>query len=146
MLTSFIASHELNTISGELDQLEHDGLVVRVAVEVRSEAGRTWRSLVKSRVHKGEAEAIAWCLERPSVERPTFASLDAGARKAALAAGVAATDLMGFVVELVEEGRLPREEAEQVLSVWDDKSQQRGRPADYTTFAETYARRLTNRR
>ena len=141
LLTSYVASHELHTIAGELDRLEKRGLLERVAVEVRSEAGRAWRSLVKSGVHKGEAEAIAWCVQHPSDQRPTFASLDAGARKAASANGVPGTDLMGFVVDLVEDGRLARDEAEQVLAVWDDKSQQRGRPADYTSFTSPGAAR-----
>lgn len=141
VLTSYIARHEVHTIGQDVALLERSGLIEVQAVEVRSEAGRTWRRLVKNGVHKGEAEAVAWCLQMPEDQRPTFASIDAGARRVASNHRVAAVDLMGFVVELIERERLVREEVEQVLSVWEDPSQQRGRPSDYTSFADTYARR-----
>lgn len=146
VLTSYVARHELHTIGQDVGSLEAAGLIEVQAVEVRSEAGKAWRQLVKTGVHKGEAEAIAWCLQIPVERRPTFVSIDVGARRTASQRRVAAEDLMGFVVELVERERLVREEVEQVLSIWEDPSQQRGRPSDYTSFADTYARRLAIRR
>lgn len=141
VLCSFIARHELSTIASDVATLEGDGLVEVHAVEIRSPAGRRWRELVRSGVHKGEAEAIAWCAESPAMD-PLFVSIDGGARREATRQRIVAADLMGFAVELVERQRLDRADVERVLSIWDDRSQQLGRPADYTTFADTYGRRL----
>lgn len=146
-MTFFIARHELHQVSSTLQQMEEEGtLQVQESLSLRTEAGQKWRELRRQRgTHKGEAEAIAWALKTSSEERPLFVSCDRRARQTAGLHGVLATDVLGLVVETVEERIFSKEEAQAYLKAWDDRQQQLCRPPDFTTFEETYQRRLALR-
>ena len=145
LLTEYIARHELSVLSRDLDRLVSEGFVQVERVGIKTPAGRRYREFQRE-ADKGEAEAIAWALDAPSPSRPVFVSRDAGARRFAAAQGVASTDVMGVVVEAVLTGRLLRTRAEEALAVWDDRSQQVGRPEDYDSFEATFQRRIAERR
>ena len=137
-MTEFAAKHELNSIQAEIESLDSKG-----AVEIKAIARRdpTFRDLIKKGVHKGEAEAIAWILSQRKALRPLFVSRDGGAIRAARTRGVAATDVLGLVVEAIDSGIISKEQARSALVIWDDRSQQICRPADYQGFDRTFARR-----
>ena len=138
VLTEFVARRELNSIQSEIDGLEN-----KRALEIKAIARRDqmFRELTKRGVHKGEAEAIAWILSERRDSRPLFVSRDEGAVRAARANKVAATDVMGLVVEATVSGVISIEQARGALAVWDDRSQQQCRPADYKGFDRTFAHR-----
>ena len=101
------------------------------------------KNLIRRGVDKGDAEAIAWAVETfERHERPIFVSVDVNARKHAIDNQVVAVDLMGAIVEWVEEGLIDRARAIALTVVWDDRGQGQGRPSDYVTFEHTYAHRL----
>jgi predicted nucleic acid-binding protein len=134
----FAARHELNSIQVEIASLESKGAIEIKTIERRD---LTFRDLIKKGVHKGEAEAIAWILHQRKALRPLFVSRDSGAIRAARTRGVAATDVMGLVVEAIDSEVISMGQARSALVVWDDRSQQICRPADYQGFEPTYARR-----
>ena len=146
VMTEYVARHELSQVSREIEALAARRSLRVEPVMVRSPAGRRWRKLRQEGVHKGEAEAIAWALEQPARDRPIFVSRDAHALKAAREHALDAIDVMGFVVEAVVLGILPRQTAEAALEPWEDKRHQLCRPRDFTTFEETFARRWAARR
>lgn len=97
--------------------------------------------MVREGVDKGEAESIAWALDYPKSSRPVLVTQDGGARKEAKRNKVPVIDIMDFVIELVDIDAVDLSVAREALSIWEDKSQQRCRPRDFTTFDKTYARR-----
>lgn len=138
VITEYVARHELSSIDREIRDLE--GVqVLRVEPVLRRNAD--FRRLLAGGADKGEAEAIAWALAVPRGDRPLFVSLDDGARGHARDNAVPAGDIMDWLIDLIEAFVLTYSEAEQYTAPWLDQRQQRGRPRDFTTFAETFARR-----
>jgi hypothetical protein len=70
-----------------------------------------------------------------------YVSRDQGALDCAIAHKLVATDVMGVIVDLIAIGAITEDDASIALSVWDDKTQQQGRPRDWEGFAATLARR-----
>ena len=104
------------------------------------------KGLIRQGVDKGEAEAIAWAVETfERDERPIFVSVDSNARRNATHNQLVAIDLMGALVEWIEEGLIDRARAVELTAIWDDRGKECGRPSDYDTFERTYARRLDAR-
>lgn len=143
-MTGYVARHELSLLSQEVERLEATGVLRVEDVRRGTEAGNRYRAFQRE-ADKGEAEAIAWALDRAPEERPLFVSRDAGARRFARQQRVPETDVMGLVVEAVLSGRLLRAAAESALVVWDDPNQQLGRPVDYEGFDATFAKRERER-
>ena len=143
-MTEYVARHELSALAPDVARLEAAGALTVAAVAVRTPAGQRYRDF-KRVADKGEAEAIAWALERPPPSRPLFVSRDAGARRFAGEQRVPHTDVLGVLVEVVLGGHVTRERVERAVAVWDDKSQQLGRPADYVGFDATFAAREQER-
>lgn len=139
LMTEFIARHELSSLAGELSHLESAS-----RIEVHSVKGRTpehahFRRLRGDGADKGEAEAIAWAVaHRPDV---VFITHDRGARKHAMANGLAVDDVLGLAVRLVAAARLESAAAQERFARWDDEHNAFGRPSDFTTLAETWTRR-----
>lgn len=144
VMTEYVARHELSALAGDVARLEAAGQVTVERVLARSAAGRRYREFQRV-ADKGEAESIAWALERPPRSRPLFISRDAGARRFAAEQRVPHTDVFGVMVEAVLAGRLTRDRAASAVEVWEDKTQQLGRPADYETFDRTFAVRESER-
>lgn len=147
LMLGYPANVELNPLQREIAALKASGKLVVHDVVKKSLAGERMKKLIRLGADKGEAEAIAWAVEtfeRP--ERPIFVSVDVNARKHAVNNQLVAVDLMGAIVEWVEEGLLERARAEALTVVWDDRAQERGRPSDYVTFEHTYAHRLEARK
>lgn len=144
VMTGYVARHELSALAADLARLEAAGLLRVESVLARSAAGRRYRDFQRE-ADKGEAEAIAWALERAAEERPLFVSRDAGARRFAGEQRVPHTDVFGVIVEAVLLGGLSRERAASAVEVWDDKTQQLGRPADYESFERTFDVRVSER-
>lgn len=141
-MTGYIARHELSTVAEDIDGLGKSG---HLQVHDRSARDPRFRELIQRGYDKGEAEAIAWAMDLPRDQRPTFISLDKRALKAAGENGVPAGDVMDLIVESIESGEITVEAAREKVAIWDDKHQVQGKPQDYTTFDETLARRRQTR-
>ncbi|TMQ06889.1 MAG: hypothetical protein E6J90_45030 [Deltaproteobacteria bacterium] len=147
LMVGHAAYVELNPLQREIGALRSAGSLVVHEVVVKSAAGQHMKELRRSGIDKGEAEAIAWALDDDRGNlRLIFVSVDARARRHAENNRLVAVDIMGAIVEWVEEGLLDRSIAMQRVTVWDDRAQERGRPRDYDTFDRTYAHRLAARR
>lgn len=147
LMVGYPANVELNLLQNEISVLQAAGSLMVHDVVVKSPAGQRMKELKKQGVDKGEAEAIAWLVETfDRTTRPAFVSVDVRARKHATANQVLALDMMGAIVDWVEEGLLLMETARIVEAVWDDQAQQRGRPSDYDTFDRTFSHRLAARK
>ncbi len=143
LMVGHAAYIELNPLQEEIAALKNRGSLRVHEVIMKSPAGQRLKDLKKAGVDKGEAEAIAWAVEtHKRHERPIFVSVDKGARRHAMANQMVAVDMMGAVVEWVEEALLDRVTAIKLTVSWDDRAQERGRPSDYDTFDCTYDRRL----
>lgn len=136
-LTQYVALHELSDLQAEVASWRSQNLLVIESVPSPDLAYRDLRR----RIHKGEAEAIAWSLKRERQDRPLFVSGDRGALNRARENKVPSTDLMGLLVELVESGLLTTKEAKAAVEPWSDPGQQIGKPKDYTNFEATFAKR-----
>lgn len=147
LMVGYAAYVELNPLQREIQALRSNGhLAIREVVK-KSSAGERMRSLIRRGVDKGEAEAIAWAVETfERDKRPIFVSVDFNARRFATSNQLVAVDLMGAIVEWVEDGLLDRAKAMELTVIWDDRSKEQGRPSDYQTFEHTYAQRLTVRK
>jgi predicted nucleic acid-binding protein len=146
LMVGHAAYIELNPLQEEIELLKSSGSLSVPEVILKSPAGQRLKSLRKEGVDKGEAEAIAWAVETyDRAERPIFVSIDKGARRHATRNQLVAVDMMGAVVEWVEDALIDRATAIKLTVVWDDRAQERGRPGDYDTFDNTYARRLSAR-
>lgn len=144
LMTAIIARIELNPLQRLIAELVTARRLVVHEVGHATPAGRRFKELRRNGVDRGEAEAIAWSLETAS-EPPIFVSVDARARKEATKNGLTALDVMGAIVDWIEDGMLDRAVASQALGVWADRSQECGRPKDFTDFQDTYGRRLEAR-
>jgi predicted nucleic acid-binding protein len=146
-MVGYAANVELNPLQKEIAGLKIRGYLAVHDVVKKSPAGERMRSLIRQGVDKGEAEAIAWAIETfERDERPIFVSVDFNARRNAINNQLVAVDLMGAIVEWVEDGMLDRVKAMELTVVWGDRGQEQGRPSDYVTFEHTYAKRLTVRK
>jgi predicted nucleic acid-binding protein len=146
-MMGYPAHVELNPLQQEILTLRARGKLVVHDVVKKSPAGELMKKLVKRGVDKGEAEAIAWAVETLApADRPLFISVDFNARRHAAEHQLVALDLMGAIVEWVEDGLLTRARAVELTVIWDDRAQERGRPSDYITFDHTYAQRLVARK
>jgi predicted nucleic acid-binding protein len=141
VMTGYAARHELNDVQADVNGLEELGHLRVEQVFARTPAYERFRQLRNAGADKGEAEAIAWAMGQEAHDRPCFISVDREARAHAVANGLAAGDVMDLVVRLVGAGAMSIDEARVRLAPWDDRKQFFGRPADYTTFDETYGRR-----
>jgi predicted nucleic acid-binding protein len=150
VLTEYVARHELNLMQREIEHLERSRAIRVERLLKGTEAAERYRAFLRAptrgeRPDKGEAEAIAWALgERPAA-RALFVTRDDGARRFAEQSDMPVTDVMGIVVEACLVGALDRSVAVRALSVWDDRTQQRCRPADYAGFDATFAARERQR-
>lgn len=146
-MTEYVARHELSTVSTDIDALRDSGLLDIHSVPARGSPAsqNLWKLRREPRVHKGEAEAIAWAMSLPKNERPLFISDDDDARKGSARNRVPAGDLMDLAAEMLLAGITERAELRRLLSVWDDRSQELCRPRDWSGFDSTLERRTTQR-
>jgi predicted nucleic acid-binding protein len=140
IMTEYVARHELSQLAREVAALEAAGALRIEPLEAKN---ADFRRLRQSGADKGEAEAIAWALAQNP--RPCFVSVDKGARRLARENRVVAGDIMDLLTDLIGLGLLSLEEARSHAEPWNDRRQQRGRPADFTTFDEMFTRRRRNR-
>lgn len=147
VLTEYVARHELSLLQREIDRLERARTIQIARLLKGTEEANRYRAFQRPASKgerppdKGEAEAVAWALGEPPSRRALFVTRDDGATRFARRQGVPVTDVMGIVVEACVTGGLDRALASQALSVWDDRSQQLCRPADYAGFDETFVAR-----
>jgi predicted nucleic acid-binding protein len=134
-LTEYVARHELNQILDEILRAVGAGHVAIQRIERRDP---NWKRLSRS-CDKGEAEVMTWLLSLGR-DVPLFVTRDDRARRTALAEGLPATDVLGLVVDMLAIGCLQTHEAQAALSIWDDKSKQICRPADWEGFSTFEAR------
>lgn len=138
-MTDFIARHELASVANVIEGLEHAGRLATAGIKGRTPAHQRYRELQKAGADKGEAEAIAWAsLNKPNL---IFITHDVGARKHAVSHKLTCDDVFGLAIRLVESKEMTFEEAKGKFSFWDDDKNAFGKPADYTSFAETWAKR-----
>jgi predicted nucleic acid-binding protein len=140
LVTEFVARHELNSIQPEIVAAAKSG---KMELRYVRAADPKFKQLRQSGVHKGEAETIAWLVSLRREERRglLYVARDQGAVNCAKAEGLEVTDIFGVVVDLLALGDLAEDEVAITLSVWNDKTQQRGRPKDWEGFEATLARR-----
>jgi predicted nucleic acid-binding protein len=141
IMASREARNEVSSISVVIESLESSGLLRVEAVRRGTPADIRRKNLLGEALHKGEAESLAIALEGPPETRPIFVTLDTRAAEGARRHGVPCLDVMGLVVELVDRTLLTQAEARALCDPWNDRTQQIGRPADFTTFDDTFARR-----
>ncbi|MCK6588422.1 MAG: hypothetical protein L6Q76_12650 [Polyangiaceae bacterium] len=142
VLTEYVARHELSVLVADVERLVSLGFLEVKPVSSRDE---DYRRLQKE-VDKGEAEAIAWALKQARSDRPFFISNDKKALKTAINNRIAGGDVFDMMIHLMDANALSEETAREILAVWEDKRQQRGRPADFTTFQSSVAQRRAKRR
>jgi predicted nucleic acid-binding protein len=142
LLTQYVARKELCQLSADIQSLESSGTITVMPVSARDE---TFKRLRQDGVDKGEAESIAWALSLPRSERPIFISCDKGARKNAEKNGVPCGDILDLLISLIDRGIMREEDVRELLLPWDDKRQQRGRPADFSSFDATVKQRRAHR-
>jgi predicted nucleic acid-binding protein len=140
-LTSFIARTELNDIADTVNQMATSGRISIEKVLVRTPTYLEYKQLLRSGVHKGEAEAIAWICSLPKEQRPAFVSNDVGARTAAVQKGLETGDVMDLLVCIVQLGVLTKHEAQQLTIPWGCHPNAFCRPKDYTIFDTTFCNR-----
>lgn len=133
-LTEYVARHELSPVASLVLDLEGSGRVIIGSVVARTPAFEMWRRLRREGADKGEAEAIAWGASREGVPRPWFVTLDGEARRHSARCGLRAMDVRDFLVRTVALGAVAVEVVRQAVAVWDDRGQQQGRPADWSSF------------
>jgi predicted nucleic acid-binding protein len=136
-LTEFVARNELSPVLAQIQSEAKNG---RVVVHSISRRDPNYKRLERV-TDKGEAEMITWLLTLRKQDRPLFVSRDAGARRAAKNEGLFQTDVLGLVVDMLVIGCLLEPQAMEALSIWDDKSQQQCRPADWEGLATIASRR-----
>lgn len=139
-MTEYVARHELCGLTGQVTALEASGHLSVAALSARDENFRRFR---RDGTDKGEAEIVAWCLLSPRLQRPRYISNDRRARALASTEGVHPGDLLDLVIALLQHGTLSEAEVQEKLAPWDDRTQQRCRPAGFTTLAETLQRRMS---
>lgn len=137
VLTEFVARNELSPVFA---QIQAEARLGRVVIHSISRRDPNYKRLERA-TDKGEAEMITWLLTLRKQDRPLFVSRDTGARRAAKAEGLIQTDVLGLVVDMLAIGCLREREAAEALSIWDDKSQQQRRPADWEGLATIGVRR-----
>ena len=137
VLTGYIATHDLSSLSTTINALCQSGHCRVEKVTPSSVAGQMFRGLRKKPcvtksgkpVHKGEQEAVCWLVSvRPDA---TFESADAGAIDLARDHGIRAGDVLAFVCDLVVLGILNSQSASQLLTPWEDRVTGLGRPKEY---------------
>lgn len=140
LLTEYVARHELNSIQSEVLAAAKDG---KIELRYVRAADPKFRQLKQSGVHKGEAETIAWLTSLGRDERRglLYVARDQGAVDCARAHSLEVTDIFGVIVDLLALGEITDDAVAVTLSVWDDKTQQRGRPKDWDGFETTLGRR-----
>jgi predicted nucleic acid-binding protein len=137
----YVARHELNQISNEIERLEKVGVLGVVDVLARSPASVARRALLQRHpgVDKGEAEAIAWLLTNAR-ELP-FVSCDVEARRIALVERLTAWDTLDLVHEWIVGGVLSLETARTKLAAWSDNPGARWRPRGFEGVEATLRQR-----
>ena len=146
-ITGYVAQHELSSVwSSELEPLVLAGRIVRHDVKAKTPEYAKWRELQRAGADKGEAEAIAWASALAKTSRPTFVTADHGAAKHARREGVEAFDLGELAAELIVSEVVLPSEVRAKIAVWDDVSQEQGRPHGWTTLAQSLPALLARRR
>lgn len=143
-MTGYVARKELSSLSAELTSLEDKGILKVHDVKRNSPAGKRFEDL-KRRAHKGEAEAVAWAVECDAPESILFISNDNGARRLSLGERIATGDVLDLLIEFIDDGCIAEAEAKALVHQWDDPGRPFGRPAGFTGFDETIAKRRTMR-
>lgn len=138
VLTEYVQKHELCNYAETIDRYVRECTVV---TERLSAQNHDFKRLRQQGVDKGEAEIIAWLLTLRKSDRLLLVLRDVRATAAARAEKLGCTDLLGLAIDMFKMGAITESEARTVLSVWDDKTQQLGRPRDWDEFDRTWARR-----
>lgn len=142
LITEYVARKELYQLSADIQSLESSGALTVMPVSARDEA---FKRLRQDGADKGDAESIAWALSLPRSERPMFVSCDKGARKYAEKNGVPCGDILDLLISFIDHGVMREEDVRDLLLPWDDKRQQRGRPADFSSFDAAVKQRRAHR-
>ncbi len=74
LLTGYVARTELSSIATERSAMEASGCLRVHDVVARTPAAERWKRFRRERIHKGEAEAIAFALDSDRDTRPVFVS------------------------------------------------------------------------
>lgn len=140
VITEYVALHELSTLSADIDELKACG-ALRIEQVLRRQ--EHFRRLIQSGADKGEAEAVAWAItQNPG---PVFISIDRAARRLARENKVRSGDIMDLLVDMIDLGIVAMNDVRERMYPWNDRRQQMGRPVDFTTFDDTFQRRLAAR-
>lgn len=138
----FAAYHELNRIHSEIEELESSGSLEIHSIKARTSAYSVYREIVKGGADRGEAEAVAWAVDSKKTRDMVFVSLDVRARRLASSRGMVTCDVFDLMVSLSVQGHCSTDEVRKRLVDWDDIRKGFCRPGHYTTFDETWGRRL----
>ncbi|PRP90421.1 hypothetical protein ENSA5_65130 [Enhygromyxa salina] len=143
--TAIIGRNELNDVQDDVARLEALGLLEIVPVYAKTPEARKKRELQeKLRVHKGEAEAIAWgaLRVRQASERVIFVSHDSAARRAASKSSLESWDLFDLAKHWLDQGWLDIKRFKAVFESWEEDPKTLGRPQNFSSVEETFRKRF----
>jgi predicted nucleic acid-binding protein len=141
VLLGYVANNELHDVTDLVRALEDTGALSIERVLARSPESRAVRHLrQRHRIHKGEAEAIAWLISRPE-ERIPFVSCDGGARRAAVKEKLQAWTVVDLACCWVELGLASSELCDNAFQAWVDDPHAPWRTPGFTTFAAELSKR-----
>lgn len=142
LMTGFVARRELNSIETHIKEMECSKALTVYDVRTKSPEFDRYRSILRTGVHKGEAESVAWAIEKTTgATRPVFVSLDVRARKMAAANGLKSLDVFDLMVVMERRGLCKLPDIRSRLGGWDDDPHGFCRPPGFTTFDETWRKR-----
>jgi len=142
VMTGYVARHELASLQASIQEMERRSSLKVEDVRAKTPEFIRYRQFLREGAHKGEAESVAWAVEKTTRDtRPVFVSLDGGARKLAASNGMVSLDVFDLMVLAVREGLCTAEEVRTRLAAWDDDPHGFCRPPDFTSFDETWRKR-----
>lgn len=141
--TATIARNELYTVQELVQKLEALGLLRVEHILARTPAARLKREIQdKCRVHKGEAEAIAWACSVGSDRPVVFVSHDLGAQRAATQSSLVAWDLFDLGKHWLEGRYISETQFRESFAVWEADRYASGRPSTFDGVEATFQRRF----
>ena len=128
--TEYVARMELSAVARDVTGLEQAGHLQVHPVKRGTPEFERYRVLCRQG-DKGEAEAIAWALEKRLADRPVFVTRDNGATRLARQQGVPVTDVLGLTLLAVLVAAVTEVDASTALQPWEVERTGRCRPTLY---------------
>lgn len=133
----YAARHELGNLESEWQTEVNCGHLVLLPILAKDPV---YRRLLKARVDKGEAGALAAMLAEPT-DRDVFVSNDRKARDWAKREGVNQWDALDAMIWMLEQNLVTETDLRTALGPWDDSPGAFCRPRNWAGYEKTVAAR-----